>query len=106
MAGITYAAMRSCVGGAWAIMSEPRNRKGSARCWILFGGPTLARVIEWRIPAVVYMTHPKLLNERRRSGAKGSCSHFEITGPPSLVEAVETVSIVCAGNADEQHYYA
>jgi len=41
IAGITYAAMRSWVGGAWAMMSAPRSKNGRARCWILFGGPTL-----------------------------------------------------------------
>lgn len=69
--------MRSCVGGAWAIMSEPLSMKGRTRAWILFGGPILR-------PSAGpnnFKAHPYFEIERSSSTLRFRCSHFVTTMP-------------------------
>jgi len=71
-------------------MSEPRRRKGNARCCILFGGPTLFKkkhdLSEYAFALDPGITYPNFPRERKSSGASESCSHFEIVGPKSRGE--------------------
>ena len=91
------------------MISAPRRRKGSARCWILLGGPTLQGRIRMDCAITEQSTYPNVLRERNSSGARLSCSHLVITGPPSrdvppakLSPWISEVSLWFLGRASPQ----
>jgi hypothetical protein len=70
-----YEIIRSCVGGAWAIISEPFNMKGRTLAWILLGGPILVELrqhialrlvhVDWFLRAGCWVRSFDHLFERR-----------------------------------------
>ena len=63
--------MRSCVGGACAMTSEPFSMNGRTLACILFGGPILQHSAQSIVlEPFVKVTHPYFAIERSSSGFK------------------------------------
>lgn len=82
-----YEIMRSCVGGACAMMSEPLSMNGSTLVCILQGGPILHNPGLAQNHAKDTRTYPYLAMDLNSSTFRFKCSHLVTTIPAPGVAA-------------------